>query len=77
MENNKQKTTVASIWQELSGKSQPMPKLNSMGSINGAPIPFGASIKQMSFRRYHPMEHTMEPSIGHNEPDMTMEDWFP
>lgn len=71
MENSKKKTTVDSLWQELASLSQPQPKLKSTGSIFEAPLPFGASIKQISFRRHHPME----PSIGHNEPDMTMDDW--
>jgi hypothetical protein len=77
MENNKSKTTVNSLWQELSGMSQPLSKLQSKGSIFEGSFPFGSSIKQISFSRHHPMVYPMEHSAGRNEPDMTVEDWFP
>jgi len=71
MENNKKKTTVDSIWQELTSIWPSLPKAQFMASKIEEPIPFMGSRKQISFRRHNPMEH----STGPAKSDMTMDDW--
>jgi hypothetical protein len=71
MENPKKQSKVDLVWQELTSVCPPLPKAQFMGAKIETPIPFLGTRKQITFRRHHPMEH----SIGPDEPNLAKDDW--